>query len=138
MINKEADVMPFSKTKRQRKCKREPLATLKEAVDMATDALYATLADGRQFNRHLYTEKASGELVETTLETCNIKQLREAISAIRELGDATRSLYGILTPQEQMALDRENAKLRALAPDGESETGVILLPMAEGAPECET
>lgn len=137
MINKKADVMPFTDAKQRKKIKREPLATLKEAVCMATDALYATLSDARQFNRHVYTEKGSGELVETTLETCNLKQLREAINAIRELGDATRSLYGILTPQEQLALDRENAKLRAAAQDAENETGVILLPMTEEASECE-
>ena len=73
------------------------LETLKNAAQLAAEEIVSMLSDDMQFRRHLYAEKGTGEIMETTLSTRNVKQLRETIAAIRDLADTVRSLYGQFT-----------------------------------------
>ena len=135
MMRKEAEIVPITRARKRGK-KDDPLKALKSAAEMAGDAILSAFMDADQFTRHTYAEKTTGALTETVLETRNVKQLREMIGAIKDLTEITRSLHGILTHQEQCAMDAQLAKLRGAAGD-EAETGVVLLPRAEDERECE-
>lgn len=116
------------------------LDILKSAAQLAAEEIVTMLSDDMQFRRHLYAEKGSGEIMETTLSTRNVKQLRETIAAIRDLADTMRSLYGLLSPEAQTGLDVQMKKLLldekklTQAETPAAETGVVLLPVPEDAP----
>lgn len=115
------------------------LETLKNAAQLAAEEIVSMLSDDMQFRRHLYAEKGTGEIMETTLSTRNVKQLRETIAAIRDLADTVRSLYGLLPPEAQSGLDIQMKKLLldekklVQAESSGGETGVVLLPAPEDA-----
>lgn len=124
-------------TRRGRKADGDRLSALKRAAELAAEAIVDMMADESQFCRHTYADKSSGAIMETTLESRNVKQIRETIQAIRDLADTVRSLNGLLSPEQQSELDVQMAKIRMeerkLSSDGaQNETGVVLLPEPDG------
>ncbi len=122
--------------RRRKKTCEENLQLLRQAAELASEALLRMLEDEKQFQRHVYTEKADGSLTETVLDIRNIRQLRETIAAIRDLTDAVRGLSGELAPEQRTAMEVQMRKLqleeKKLEGDADrGETGVVLLPDAE-------
>lgn len=113
---------------------------LKQAAEMACEAMIELMADDKQFCRHAYQDKATGEIMEATLSLRNVKQMREAIQAIRDLTDAIRSLYGMLPPDAERELEvqlkkleMEEKKLSQNVKGERNDTGVVILPAPEDA-----
>lgn len=114
----------------------DPFSSLKRAANLAADALCAFVADENQLRVYTYTDKASGATAEVLLEARNLSRIRETIGALKDLTALVRSLNGLLSPEEQAAIDAQMAKIRVeekKLEGGEerSETGVVLLPEAE-------
>lgn len=121
--------------RRKRTCE-ESLQPLRQATELASEALLRMLEDEYQFQRHVYTEKADGSLSEKVLDIRNIRQLRETIAAIRDLTDAVRALCGELAPEQRTAMEVQLRKLqieekKLKGAEERGETGVVLLPGAE-------
>ncbi len=121
--------------RRKRTCE-ENLQPLRQAADLAAEALLRMLEDEYQFQRHVYAEKADGSLSEKVLDIRNVRQLRETIAAIRDLTDAVRALCGELAPEQRTAMEMQLRKLQLEEKKLESgaergETGVVLLPDTE-------
>ncbi len=125
--------------KKSRKAGEDRLLLLKRACDMAAEAVCELLQDEKQFCRHAYQDKSSGAIMEATLNIRNVKQIRETIQVIRELTDAIRSLYGIMSPEAQREMNIQLKKLKMekmkisqnAGNGGGADTGVVILPMPE-------
>lgn len=120
----------------QKNTKDSHFEKLKRAAGMAADQLICMLSDDMQFRRHLFQEKSTGEISETVLESRNIKHLRETISAIRDLADTVRDLYGLLPPDAESSLKLQIKKLeldekKLSGAQEASESGVVLLPLPD-------
>ncbi len=113
------------------------MEALKKCADMAADEIMNMLKDEAQFTRHIFQDKASGCVCEAELKTRNVRHLRDVISAIRELSDVIRSLYGLLPPEaaseKEMQMKKLEIELKKIVPPDKSgsETGVVLLPAPE-------
>lgn len=113
------------------------MEALKKCAEMAADEIIDMLKDKSQFMRHVFQEKSSGEIREAELKTRNVRHLRDVISAIRELTDVVRGLYGLLPPEAEsercMTLKKLEIEEKKIAPPDKpgQETGVVLLPQPE-------
>lgn len=113
------------------------MEALKKCAELAADEIMDMLGDKDQFTRHVFQDKTSGAACEAQLKTRNVKHLRDVISALRELSDVVRGLYGILPPEAESERGLQLKKLeieeKKIAPSDQAkaETGVVLLPAPE-------
>ena len=133
----DAPITRINKARTKKNASGGPMEELKKCASLVSDEIMDMLSDKKQFTRHIYQEKSTGQITEAALETRNVKHMREVIAAIRELADVMRSLYGLLSPEAESELNVQIKKLsieekKLLPPEKESaETGVVLLPEPE-------
>ena len=96
------------------------------------------LRDSEQFNRHIVSDLIAGNSVaeERIFQKADMRALKDAVSAARELEKMRRSLYGYLTEQEkqQLAMARERLEMdkqKADFADGDTEVTIRFSDNAE-------
>lgn len=133
----DAPITQISKARHKKAGAGSQLDALKKCASLAADEIIDMLSDKKQFCRHVYQEKSSGSVSEIMLETRNIRHLRDAIAAIRELADIIRGLNGLLPPEAENEIAIQLKKLqleekKLTRPEAQdTETGVVLLPAPE-------
>lgn len=124
---------------KSQKDKAKKLNKVRDAVDIIAQRIAKIVEDEQQFHRHVVQVGLGDgkyETREVILQAVNGRALRDVVAALKDITATIRTLYGILTPQEQETLDIARARLRLEerkqlgGTDGEPQ-GVIVLPGAE-------